>query len=55
MNLHEYNDRVKENNRIDTDCENLNWNAISDAHVAIQDEAKDLREGTELDEYLKGA
>jgi hypothetical protein len=35
MNMHEYNERVKERNRVESEYENPKWYAISNAYIAI--------------------
>ena len=35
MNMHEYNDRVKERNRVESEYQNPKWDAITNAYIAI--------------------
>ena len=35
MNMHEYNSRVKERNRVESEYQNQKWDAITNAYIAI--------------------
>ena len=35
MNIHEYNDRVKDRNQVESEYNDPKWNAITDAYIAI--------------------
>lgn len=35
MNMHEYNNRVEERNRVDSEYQNPKWNAITNAYIAM--------------------
>jgi hypothetical protein len=35
MNMHEYNDRVQERNRVESEYSNPKWDAIHNAYIAI--------------------